>query len=75
LPDGKLKLQLKEGPVAGTAKISVVGKGSDLRIPTLPFDQDRRVRVQIKNSAGFCWEGIYSTSKSNLPSQFDAKSD
>jgi hypothetical protein len=75
VPDGKLKILLKEGPVAGTAKITVTGKGTNLIMPALPLDQAGRVRVQVKNSNGVCWEADYSTNNSNLPNQFNARSD
>ena len=74
-PNGKLKVQLKQGLIDGAAKIVVSGKGGHLLLPTLPLDQSQRVRVQLRNSDGACWEADYSTSTANEPGQFKAKAD
>ncbi len=74
-PDGKLKILLKQGFVDGTAKIVVKGKGSYLQAPPLPLSQQSRVRLQIRNSAGSCWEATFSTNQLNLATDFKAKSD
>ena len=58
-PNGIQKLQLEAG-VAGRARINLKGKGALLRLPTLPFVQQSDVLVQLKNSAGQCWDAVYS---------------
>ena len=49
---------LREGLDAGKSKIIVKGKGLNLDMPPLPLDPP--VRVQLRNSAGMCWEACYS---------------
>jgi photosystem II stability/assembly factor-like uncharacterized protein len=56
-PDGLQQILLKEG-IAAKAKIIVKGKGVNLQMPSMPLIQP--VTVQLKNSAGVCWEGVYS---------------
>jgi cysteine-rich repeat protein len=75
LPDGKMKIVLKEGLTPGLAKIIVKGKGSHLILPTMPLAKSPRVRVQLRNSDGACWEANYSTASLNLPIEFKAKAD
>src|SRR6185369_13614178 len=60
-PDGVRQIVLKEGLADGKAKIAVRGKGGDLRLPQLPLAQDPRVTVQLRNSAGACWEARYES--------------
>lgn len=59
--DGIKRLDLKSGP-AGTPGILVVGRGSNLVLPTLPLRQDQRVFAQVKNDhqSGECWEARFS---------------
>jgi hypothetical protein len=60
----------------GKARISVQAKGANLLLPSLPLDQKPRVIVQLKSSAGACWEADYSApATSNISSQFKDKSD
>jgi hypothetical protein len=35
-------------------------KGANLALPSLTMAQDPRIRVQLVNSDGACWEGSYS---------------
>ena len=58
-PNGLASLQLESG-IAGRARITLKGKGPLLRLPTLPFAQQSRVIVQLKNGVGQCWEADYS---------------
>jgi hypothetical protein len=44
----------------GRARILVKAKGENLEMPTLPLAQDLRVRVQLINSDGVCWESNYT---------------
>lgn len=75
VPDGKLKAALVQGLVPGDAKIVVSGKGTALRLPTLPFEQSPNVLVQLRNRHGTCWESTFSTRVRNDAQQFKAKSD
>jgi PKD repeat protein len=68
--EGITKIQLKEGK-SGKAKITV--KGKDMVLPALPLSQDPEVAVQIRNSAGVCWESRVSTAKKNDEKKFKAK--
>jgi hypothetical protein len=58
--DGVRQVVLKAG-TAGRSKIQVRGQGIKLALPTLPFGQDPTVTVQLRSSAGQCWEAAYST--------------
>ena len=75
IPNGKMKIVLKEGLTPGAAKIIVKGKGSHLAAPSLPLDKSPRVRVQLRNSNGVCWEANFSTAAKNLSTEFKAKAD
>ncbi len=59
-PDGLLKMTLKEGLIAGKAKIIVKGKGLNLLMPPLGVSLTSPLTVQLKNSAGVCWEAVYT---------------
>ena len=62
--------------VDGKARISLKAKGVNLAMPSLPLHQDPRVIVQLKNSAGACWEADYSApAATDTGSQFKDKSD
>jgi ELWxxDGT repeat protein/cysteine-rich repeat protein len=71
-PEGLLKVRLKAG-VAGTAKISVSGKGTNL--PALALPLNPAVTVQLHNGAGECWGAGFSTPATNGSMKFTAKSD
>jgi hypothetical protein len=61
---------LKAGS-AGRAKITVRGQGPKLALPALPLVQDPNVTVQLRSSAGQCWEAAYATpAKRNTATQF-----
>ncbi len=69
-PDGVQQLALTEG-LDGKAKITAKGKGVNLDMPPLPLTPP--VRVQLKSTAGACWEAVYSVPSKNDPMQFKAK--
>jgi CSLREA domain-containing protein len=73
-PDGLQKVGLKAGPAAGKARITVTGKGANLRMPTLPLTLP--VRVQLtRDLTPTCWDTTFSTSSRNTAAVFTAKSD
>jgi cysteine-rich repeat protein len=68
--DGIQQLTLTEG-LDGKAKITLKGHGVNLDMPPLPLTPP--VRVQLKSTAGVCWEAKYSLPTKNDPTQFKAK--
>lgn len=73
VPDGVQQLVLSDGAVAGKAKIVAKGKGVNVDMPALPLAAP--VRVQLKSTAGVCWEAEYSMPSKNEATQLKAKSD
>jgi cysteine-rich repeat protein len=74
LPEGIAKIALVPGG-AGSAKIMVKGKGPGLLIPS-PSSLVTPVRVQLRNSAGLCWEAQFSAPVAKqTPDLFKDKSD
>ncbi len=72
---GVRQLALKAG-AAGRSKIQVRGQGAGLALPTLPFAQDPTVTVQLRSSAGACWESTYGApARRNQPDQFKDRGD
>lgn len=61
LQDGAFKVVLRAG-TPDKAKAIFIAKGANLNWSgtPLPFDQDARVRVQLHNSAGECWESEFT---------------
>ena len=61
--------------IDGAAKINVKGKGGSLLVPNLST-LGQPLRIQVRNSSGFCWEAIYSApaTKSTIE-QFKDKAD
>jgi Concanavalin A-like lectin/glucanases superfamily len=57
-PDGVTQVQLKAG-ADGKAQVIVQGKGGALGVPALET-LVQPLRVQLRNSAGSCWEAVYS---------------
>lgn len=57
-PAGVTQLSLQQG-VDGKAKIKLKAKGDPLETPIL-LDLEQPVRVQLTNTAGKCWEAVYS---------------
>ena len=76
-PDGIVQLQLREGLIAGKAKITLKAKGVPLDDPAFPLSQP--VTVQLVNSDGTCWEAVYSAPASKNtggpPGYFKDKAD
>jgi hypothetical protein len=79
-PDGITKMVLKEGLVAGKAKIILKGKGSLLDDPTPggPAFATSPITVQLRNGTN-CWEAVYSSpyikNVTGPPGQFKDKAD
>ena len=57
-PDGIQNIVLKEGPIAGKAKIILKAKGVLLDDPVIPISQP--VTVQLLSSDAECFEAVYS---------------
>ena len=72
-PDGIVSAKLREGREPGRAAIVMRGKGATVDMPVMPLDAP--VRVQLKNSAGTCWEAEYGLPSRNAQDEFRAKSD
>jgi hypothetical protein len=70
---GISQIKLRTG-IAGAASISVLAKGANLPVPSLPLAQDPRVIVQLV-SDNACWEARYSTNRQNTFDKFKAKAD
>lgn len=68
------KLVVKAG-AAGIPKITASGKGAALGVPALPLAKEPAVRLQLANSAGTCFEAVFSTASVNVPTRFVARSD
>lgn len=77
-PDGIQKLILREGLLAGKAKIILKGKASLLDDPTIPL-AGSPVTVQLLHSGGACWEAVYTSpylkNTFGPPPQFKDKAD
>jgi endoglycosylceramidase len=73
--EGVRQVILKAG-AAGKSKIQVRGQGLALALPVLPLGQDPTVTVQLRSSAGQCWEAAYSTpARRNRVDQFKDRAD
>jgi hypothetical protein len=73
MPDGLQQLTLAEGLLDGKARITAKGKGVNLDMPPLPLSPP--IRVQLKNTAGVCWEATYSAPTKSDAGQFKAHAD
>lgn len=73
VPDGVQQLVLSDGAVAGKAKIVAKGNGVNVDMPALPLLVP--LRVQLKNTAGVCWEAEFLVPSKNEVGQFKAKSE
>jgi hypothetical protein len=71
--DGMTGAVLKNSPSPGRAKIRVLGKGSSLALPTLPFDSGTYVTAELRNSIGQCWGSPPLFQKQNDPSQYKGR--
>jgi hypothetical protein len=68
--EGVRQVVLKAG-ADGRSKIQVRGQDIALALPALPFGQDPKVTVQLRSSAGPCWEAAYRTpARRNRVGQF-----
>ncbi len=76
-PDGIVGVQLKEGLVAGKAKIQVKGKGALVPMPALaPLTAP--LTVQLSDTtlpSPACWEAVFSTFQRHDAAQLKAKAD
>lgn len=72
-PDGVQQLVLTDGADAGKAKIVAKGKGVNVDMPVLPLAVP--ARVQLKNTAGGCWEATFSAPKKNEVGKFSGHAD
>lgn len=72
-PDGVQQLVLTDGAEAGKAKIVAKGKGVNVDMPPLPLAAP--VRVQLKNTAGACWETTFSAPKKNEAGKLSGHAD
>jgi slime mold repeat-containing protein len=70
-PDGVSRLKIRPG-VAGKAKASVKGQGSNLQMPS-PLDVTPPVRVQLQAENGQCWEASYTSALQDREDVFRAK--
>ncbi len=71
-PAGVQRVRLKAGAVPGVASVTVRGLGALLPIPTLPIPNGPKVTVQLRTSAGACWEADYSSALRNDAVRFRA---
>jgi hypothetical protein len=72
-PDGIRRMVLRANR-EGRARILVKAKGENLQLPAFPLAQDTRVRVQLINTDGSCWESNYSgPAERNDPKMFRDK--
>jgi hypothetical protein len=72
-PRSSVRMTLRPG-AAGKARIVVQGRGVHLDLSPLPAAQP--VRVQLKSSAGQCWEAVYSVPpKRNDATRFQDRGD
>lgn len=70
--NGVRRVQLKLR--SGTGKLSIKGLGSHLLPPTLPLHQEHRVRAQLRNDAGGCWESIFvAPTRNGLHNKYQAR--
>jgi hypothetical protein len=70
-PDGVQRLDLKAG-AAGQAQVAVRAQGLHFIPPPLPI-ADLPVLVQLRSSAGQCWQSTHATTFENTTSQLKAK--
>jgi hypothetical protein len=71
-PAGIMQIVLRQGLVAGKAKVQVKGKGLPLPMPALPL-VSLPLTVQLHNADGECWQAVYGTPTKNDGVQFTGK--
>jgi hypothetical protein len=73
-PRSSLKLTLSTGESDG--KSSIIARARGVHLDLVPLPAAQPLRVQLKNSEGFCWEGTFSAPASvNRTDRFSDKSD
>ncbi len=70
-PDGVQRLDLRSGP-AGKAQVSLKAQGIHFVPPSLPIST-LPVTVQLRSSAGACWQSTHAAVLIDSTSQFKAK--
>jgi hypothetical protein len=70
-PDGIQRLDLKTGPT-GKAQVQVSAKGVSFHPPALPIS-NVPVTVQLRSSAGQCWQSTTTSVLADTTTQFKAK--
>ena len=70
-PDGVQRLDLESG-IAGKAQVAVSAKGLNLTSPSLPIST-LPVTVQLRSSAGQCWQSTHTSVLADTTTQFKAK--
>jgi cysteine-rich repeat protein len=74
-PDGGYQLKLNQGALT-KAQIQFTGKGTALGLPADLTSLSPPLTVQIQNSAGLCWEAVYSSPPTTQsPIKFSDKAD
>jgi hypothetical protein len=71
-PDGVISAAVKAG-TAPKGNLAVKAKGANLHLPGMPLTAP--VTVQLRNGAGGCWQGVFSTPAKNDATQFKGVSD
>jgi hypothetical protein len=72
LPDGLKRVKIQPG-VAGKAKATVSGLGTNLELPS-PMNVGLPVVVQLQGENGTCFESVFTTAKQNVEDSFKAAS-
>jgi len=62
-PDGVQQVTLVDAGTGGRSKVTLKAKGGHVDMPALPLTVP--VRVQLRNSAGACWEASFSELRAN----------
>jgi hypothetical protein len=71
-PAGVISAAVKAG-TAPKGNLAVKAKGANLHLPGMPLTAP--VTVQLRNAAGGCWQGVFSTPAKNDATQFKGVSD
>jgi len=71
-PEGIASLTMKAG-AAGVASVKLVARKGNLTVPDLPLGVP--VRIQLRSSAGACFESVYSVPGVNNGAAFSARAD
>jgi hypothetical protein len=71
-PEGLSRLSLRAGR-GGRGRIVAEGRGAALALPALPLAVDPRTTMQLRSSAGACWESTYTRTRRNDERRFTAR--